>query len=312
MRSGCYVGYGTALLLLHGLLIGGSPALSQSAEGGQQAEGPEIVHEPLRSSLRGEDISLMAEVLSDTDPITGVTLHYTVSRHAAPVKVRMRNTGMSLYNATIPGVVTKQASNLYYYIEAETEGEAWTESPWHTVEITAPKTGAPSVPAGRAQQTASKKRQIGTIALIAGGAAGIVAGALALADNGGGGGGSNGGGGAPVEEDVAGTYTGTEVLCFTPEGGDTTCETLAITVEIDEMGLVDSNDLAGGTPASGSLSGDRFAITVPAGQLDPGSLGEVLFEGIVRDGVISGTISGAAETSVGPGTFSGTFTATRI
>jgi len=272
--------------------------------------GPVIVHDPVRVAVKGEPLSLLTEVKPSSGSIKSVTLHYTLSRHGAPVDIEMKSTGMNLYSATIPGDFIQRTTHLYYYIEAVGEGDQWTESTWYAVEVKDPNApGAPAKKIASSKEPEGESRNWGTVALIGAGAVGIAAAAVALSDSGGGGG---GGGSGTSSNDVEGVYVGVVTICFTPQGEATTCSQNDTTVAIDEAGGVNSGDLAGGTPASGTMNGNQFSIRVPASQIDPALLGSVLFNAVVRDGVISGNITGSTESEAQPGNYSGTFTAGRL
>lgn len=312
---------GSHILVILAMALQGVPAWADDVVG-QEGEGPVIEHDPVRVAVRGQPISLLAKVTPRVGAVKSVTLNYTLSRHSAPLKIVMSPTGMDLYSGTIPSTYLQRADTLYYYIEAVGEAEKWTETTWQAVSVKDPKLAEPAadedvqvIRSSRDQTPAGEEgRNWGTIALIAGGAAGIVGAAIALSGGGGGGGGGSTGGGDTTTgaEDVAGTYSGNEIICSTPDGGSTTCETVAISLDISDSGSVSSESLAAGTSASGSLSGDRFSITVPASQVTPGADGDITFDGTVRSGNVAGSISGSATADGSMLSYSGTFTADRL
>jgi hypothetical protein len=102
------------------------------------------------------------------------------------------------------------------------------------------------------------------------------------------------------------------VICFAQSGLAPTCSASAITIVIDKNNNVRSNDLRPGVALTGTLSGNSFALVAPVNNQATGETGEIIFSGTVSGGRISGQISGTTESPVGPGSYSGTFTAGKL
>lgn len=273
-----------------------------------QTTAPAIDHAPVKVAVRGQNILFRAKVAPAAKPVESVTLHYAVSRDAAPYKVAMVPAGAGIYTGTVSADLTSGLAQLLYYIEARDTVGATAETPWYTVEIKSgapvPATAAsrgPAAPAGTPVKESSWKKP----ALIAGGALAVGGAALAIMGGGGGGGDSSGG----TVTNAAGTYTGTASVFFQPPSGSPSGSTYPVTITITSGGTVSSDNLQEGARLEGQLSGAGFVLVAPVNQ--PDRTGEIQFSGVVVNGRITGTVQGSATTSGGAGTYSGGFSAAK-
>lgn len=288
----------SALILLFCLLT----ALPLSA----QTRTPVIDHAPVKVAIRGQNILFRAKVTPATKPIESVTLHYAVSRDAAPYKIPMTPAGAGIFTGNVSADVTAGLPQLIYYIEARDTVGTTSETPWHTVEI---KTGAPvpstgTAPAAQPAKQSSWKKP----ALIAGGALAAGGAALAIMGGGGGGGGDDSGSGG-TSTNTAGTYSGTASVFFQPPSGSPAGSTYPITITVSSGGAVSSDTLFSGSRVEGQLSGVNFLLVAPVNE--PGRTGEIQFTGVVINNRITGTVQGSATTPDGNGTYSGGFSAAK-
>src|ERR1039457_1533645 len=114
-----------------GVLLG---AAWLAGQGATPVEPPRIAHEPVGVALRGQPITILAQI-SAAAPIKSVTLHYTLSRDASPFKLTMQSTGPAMFLGTIPAGLLGNADKVSYYIEATDDRDASTETPWYAVAI---------------------------------------------------------------------------------------------------------------------------------------------------------------------------------
>ena len=288
--------------------------LATSASAEDQNRPPTIKHEPVTVAVRGQPITILANVTDDSGLVKSVTMFYSASKDAAPFRSPMKSSGTSLYYGTIPAGMISSASSISYYIEALDYVDAAQETAWHTIAIkdaTAPvKTVEPSpanVSAAPIAASVPASKSSGpsalTVGAIAVGGAAVVGGAVLLAI--GGGGSSSDGGGGGVE---AGTYVGSATQCVSVEGSNSSCNSHSISVSISDTGVVSSDSLLEGASLQGPLRSSDFTMIA---QLTGVSTGEVVYSGTVVDQRIVGSITGSAQSSQGRSVYSGTFTATK-
>lgn len=272
---------------------------------------PLIRHEPVKVAESGQSITLIARVSSDPGPVRTVTLNYTLSRDSAPIKLKMTRTGADVYTATIPAEYFQRSNVLYYFIEAEADGGYWAETTWQAVPVKrVSEANGANRPVDRGSNNADSGISWGTVGIVAGAGVGIAIAAVSLSDSGSdsGGGGNNPPPSTNGTEKVEGTYSGTSTVCFTPDaGGGQTCNSSPATITITKSGNASSSDIFKGTPASGSVNGEDISMDADASQDKPTSTGDVEFNGTVRNGRITGGISGEAVGGNNPGEYSGTF-----
>ena len=285
-------------------------ALSTFAQG--QNRPPIIKHEPVTVAVRGQPITILANVTDDSGLVKSATLFYSASRDAAPFRSPMKSSGTSLYYGTIPAGVLSSVDSISYYIEALDHVDAAQETPWHTIAIkdsTAPVKAVEPQPAGasasQAQAGASDGPSALTVGAIAVGAAAVVGGAVLLADSGGGGSSDDSGDGDGAE---AGTYVGSATECASLEGGGSSCNSHSILITISDTGMVESDSLREGVSLESPLRGSEFTLVA---QVTGVSTGEVVYSGTVVDQRIIGSITGSSQSSAGLSVYSGTFTATK-
>ncbi len=291
------------LLAIFAALLSASPLTAQTTT-------PSIDHAPVKVAVRGQNILFRAKVTPASKPIEAVTLHYAVSRDAAPYKVPMTPAGSGIYTGTVSADLTAGLPQLLYYIEARDTIGTTAETPWHSVEI---KTGAPvpstaTPPKTNQQDSSVTESSWKKPALIAGGALAAGGAALAIMGGGGGGGGDEGGTGTTTTN-TAGTYSGTASVFFQPPSGSPSGSTYPITITISPGGTVSSDTLASGSRIEGQLSGVNFLLVAPVNEA--GRTGEIQFAGVVINNRITGTVQGSATTPDGNGTYSGGFSAAK-
>jgi hypothetical protein len=278
-----------------------------AGQGATPVEAPHIAHDPVGVALRGQPITVLAQI-SSAAPIKAVTLHYTLSKDASPFKLGMQSAGPAIFTGTIPATLLGNAGKVSYYIEATDARDAAAETPWYTVQIKgagdalpAPAAITTPAPAMGAPADTNGASYMGA-ALIAGGAAAVVGVGLYVASRGGG---SSDGGGAVTN--VQGTYIGSKTILLTMAGQPATRSTSPVTIIIDQNGGVFSDSLIDGNVISGTLSGGGFAL---AGSTSASNLVSTFtFNGSVVDSRIVGTLSGTARSATNSGTYSGSFTA---
>lgn len=265
---------------------------------------PVIEHDPLKIAVRGQPLTVLARVTDDSGEVKSVALYYNVSRDAAPFRVLMKVSGPNTYYGAIPPEHFEQADTLFYYIEATDAMDASQETPWYSVAIRAAAGNLPppSASAPTPSQHADEGIRWGTVGLIAGGAAAVVGGAFLLT-----GGGSDDDSSGEIHP---GDYDGTVTECFTFEGGAADCSSHAMTIQIKDEGSVWSSSIREGYVLQAVLRGNKFTFTVPLDDPTNG-MGQVVYDGVVANDTIVGTISGEAMTPMGSGQYSGTFSATK-
>jgi hypothetical protein len=261
---------------------------------------PKIEHGAVTVALTGQPLMIRARITDDSGQVQSATLHYSVSKDAAPFPVPMQSAGASMYVGSIPDSVLRNASALTYYIEAVDRAGVTAETAWYPVKVQITG-GKASEPAGGGEKS-DRPRWV-TPALIAGGAAVVVGGVLLASSSG------DDGDSGPAPASTAGTYSGTATTCYQPPGGSQSCSTGPATFVIDEQGGVSSSDLRPGTTLRGTLSGSGFVLTAKVAE--PGRSGQIEYIGSVVDGRIAGTVGGSDTTPDGVGTYSGAFSAAR-
>jgi hypothetical protein len=277
-----------------------------AGQGAKPIEAPHIAHDPVGVALRGQPITVLAQI-SSAAPIKTVLLHYTLSKDASPFKLSMQSAGPAIFTGTIPATLLGNAAKVSYYIEATDVRDASAETPWYTVQIKGAGDGLPApvaistpAPAMGAPAETNQTSYAGA-ALIAGGAAAVVGAGLFLASRGGG---SDGGG---AVTNAQGTYTGSKTIALSMPGQAATSSTTPVRVIIDQNGGVFSDSLVDGQVISGSLSGNNF--TLSGSSSSSNLVSNFTFNGSVVDNRIVGTISGSAQSATSSGTYSGSFTA---
>lgn len=293
------------------LMLAAACALAQDAAN----QPPVIKHQPVTAAVRGQPITVLANVTDDAKAVRSVTLFYSLSKDAAPFRVPMKSSGTSLYFGTIPAGVLSGVDRVSYYVEALDNLDAMQETAWHTIVIRDPTAqekaatqGAGAAPAGAPPKDEAGANLLG-MGIIAGGAAAVLGGAVLMSnsddddDDDSGGGGSGG--------DVqAGTYSGTSTECETLSGGSPSCESHTISIVIDDNGAVSSADLREGDTLAGTLRGSDFTLVAELSASGTDGAGEIVYSGTVVDQRILGSITGSRETAEGTVSFSGTFSAT--
>lgn len=281
--------------------------ISVSAE--DQNRPPMIKHEPVTVAVRGQPITILANVTDDSGLVKSATLFYSASKDAAPFRSPMKSSGTSLYYGTIPAGVISSADSVSYYIEAFDHVDAAQETAWHTIAIkdaTAPvKTVEPNpvdVSVSQAPPAEPGGPSALTVGAIAVGGAAVIGGAVLLANSGGG---SSDGGDDGAE---AGTYVGSVTECSSLEGAAASCDSHSMLITISDIGVVRSGSLQEGVSLEGTLRASDFTLIA---QLTGVSTGEVAYSGTVVDQRIIGSITGSAQSSGGRSVYSGTFTATK-
>ncbi|TAN35769.1 MAG: hypothetical protein EPN23_10225 [Verrucomicrobia bacterium] len=279
-------------------------------QGATPIEPPRITHDPVGVALRGQPITVLAQV-SAAAPIKSVTLHYTLSKDASPFKLAMQATGPAMFLGTIPAGLLGNADKVSYYIEALDDRDASAETPWYMVAIKdsgaltkGASSAAVAAPAASASAPASDKDKTSLVGagLVAGGAAAVIGAALYIANRNGSG---SGGGGAVTN--VQGTYTGSKTVCLSIPGQAISCATTPVTIIVDQNGDIFSDSLMDGRVISGALSGNSFTV---GGSTSTSNLVSTLsFNGSVVDNRIVGTVSGSAQSATNSGSYSGSFTA---
>ena len=265
-----------------------------------------IDHSPVTMAVRGQDVLFRVRIVPGAQPVKAVTLFYSVSRDAAPYKLAMQASGAGWFTGSISADMTAGLNQILYYIEARDASDVTAETPWHTIAVKNQGSGvappANTAPVAVNQKPPAQEESSWTKpALIAGGV--ILAGgaALALASGGGGGGGSSD---SPTNA-AAGTYSGTITTCEQPPGSGSVCSSHAMTVLIDNTGMVSSDALYEGKHLEGKLSGSNFLLSTPVSGTN--GTGEIQFLGTVVDNRIAGSVQGSFTSASGVGTYSGNF-----
>lgn len=273
-------------------------AAASVAWGAGRAAAPVIEHTPISVAVRGQPLIVRARVQDTQRAVRSVMLYYSTSRDAAPFEVKMEATGPEAYLGTIPDNVLAALSQLTYYIAAENDQGATTETKWFNVKIESPRGGAPAAAGGERPKWVVP-------ALVAGGVALAAGGALIAANSGDDGGG--GGGGTP-SPDVEGTYTGTSTI-YTESGASSSITNSSFRLTISSSGGVSAKDLRPGSSLSGQMSGSNFVLTEPVQEGDLS--GEIQYVGTVVDGRVVGQIQGSAGSASASVRYTGTFSGVR-
>lgn len=276
-----------------------------AGQGAKPIEAPNITHDPVGVALRGQPITVLAQI-SSAAPIKTVTLHYTLSKDASPFKLTMQPAGPAIFTGTIPATLLGNAAQVAYYIAATDARDVATETPWYTVQIKGtgdalPAPVAITTPAPALAAAGGEGHAWGTTALIAGGAAAVVGAGIYFAGRGGG---SDGGG---AVTNVQGTYTGSKTITLTMPGQPASSATTPVTIIIDQTGNVYSDSLVDGHVISGAMSGGGFSLSGSSSSSNLTS--SFSFHGSVVDNRIVGTISGSAQSATNAGTYAGSFSA---
>ena len=108
-------------------------------------------------AVRGQPITILANVTDDSGLVKSVTLFYSPSKDAAPFRSPMKSSGTSLYYGTIPAGVISSASSISYYIEALDYVDAAQETAWHAIQIKDPSAPEKTV----STETAERSRVAG-------------------------------------------------------------------------------------------------------------------------------------------------------
>lgn len=279
-------------------------------QGAKPVEPPHIVHDPVGVALRGQPITVLAQI-SATAPIKAVTLHYTLSKDASPFKLAMQPTGPATFLGTIPAGLLGNADKVSYYIEATDDRDASAETPWYMVAIKdsnallrSPSSTAVAAPVARSTAPAKDDKDKSSLVgagLVAGGAAAVIGAALYVASRNG----SSSDGGSVTN--VQGSYTGSKTVCLSMPGQPISCSTTPVTIIIDQSGGVFSDSLIDGRVVSGSLSGNSF--TVGGSTSSSNLVSDLSFNGSVVDNHIVGAVTGSAQSTTNSGSYSGSFTA---
>ena len=281
------------------------------------AKAPVIKHTPITLAVPGQPITIRAVVTDPSGPVKSVTLFTTTSRDAAPFKIPMQDVGAGTYLGTIPANLVGGGSKLSYYIEAVGGQDATAETPWYGIGFRAPPVAPVPVAAATNQRpagaTASEKSFWQEHKVLIGGlsAAALVGGGLLAANAGhGGGGGSSGGGGTGGSVTNAGTYVGSVTLCLALSGSAPACSSHSATFTVVSTGIISSDDLYPKQHLEGQLSGEDFELV--ANVADTNLTGQIHYIGVLFGSRLAGTVQGTATTTAGtPGTYSGTFGATK-
>ena len=289
-----------------GVLLG---AAWLAGQGATPVEPPRIAHEPVGVALRGQPITILAQI-SAAAPIKSVTLHYTLSKDASPFKLAMQSTGPAMFLGTIPAGLLGNADKVSYYIEATDDRDASTETPWYAVAIKDSNavgqgvgSAAIAAPAAATSSAESGHSSLVTAGIVAGGAAAVIGAALYVANRNSGS--SSTGGGAVTN--AQGTYTGNKTIILTMSGQAPSSSTTPVTIIIDQNGGVFSQTLLDGSVISGTLNGSGFTLS---GSSSVSNLTSTIsFTGSVVNNNIVGTISGSAQSATNSGRYSGSFSA---
>lgn len=290
------------------------------------AQGLSIAHDAVPFGVRGQPLTLKAKVTGG-EPVESVTLYYALFRDAAPFRVPMKATGLGYYVGTIEASVVASVDSFSYYIEAQDQSGAITESPWYEVPLRKAETKAeapvaglpmprPAGPAAPAPVTpVSNEKPVEpssdgswkTPALIAGGAAIVLGGAYAISQSSGGGGDDqDDGGDEPPPVDPQGTYNGNVTTCITTTGGVTTCESGAMSIVVGANKVVFSETIKPGEQLTDGLSGNSFTLVSSTSEL--GVNRTINYEGTIVENKIIGSVGGSASDG---STYSGTFSANK-
>ena len=288
-----------------GWSLAGAAAVGRAAP---SASPPRITHDPTSVALRGQPISILAQVQAQTGTIKSVTLLYTLSKDAAPFKLPMQSAGPRTYLGTIPAGLITNAEKVWYYLEATDSLDATTETPWYVVVIKDTRSLAAEAQGGAAAGgTVAPKPDTGRSSLViaglvAGGAAAVVGTALLVANRG-----SGGGDGGAVATNAPGQYVGSKTICLNMAGATQPCLTTPTKIIIDQQGVVTSDSLLDGQLLSGSMSGNSFLLT--GAMTATGLVSQLQFSGSLVGQRLVGSITGTAQSTTNQGSYTGVFTA---
>lgn len=287
------------------------PCLSHA----QKAGTLKINHTPVTWAVKGQSLTLKARITGGVGGIDNVTLYYALFRDAAPFRVAMASSGMDTFVGTIDAGLLTGVEHVSYYIEAMDREGTVEETPWYDVKFKNPE-NAPAIRSstggGAPPPTGDEGTSALTIGLIAGGAVAVGAGAYFLSDSGSDDDGGDGGGGGGTVTTNAGNYAGNSTLCRTSPGSGTTCETTAATFVIDSAGKIFTDTLSPGRSLTGTVVDNEFSLVADLTGSTEGLTGTAVYTGTILSGSrIVGTITGNFDTFGVPGTFSGSFSATR-
>ncbi|MFH0880088.1 MAG: hypothetical protein V2A34_10285 [Lentisphaerota bacterium] len=303
-----------AMMIMLGLMV-----LASGAQDTAIHKAPTISHDPVKVAVRGQPLSIIANVRDDEGEVKSVSLYYTLSKNAAPFKSVMQSSGANMYYGSIPAHLLSGTPEISYYLEAVDHTEEMAETPWYLVTIKdaqssepppkpkpAPKPEKiPATPAGPSAPAAEKNKgtSLMTIGLIAGGAAALVGGAVYLANKDS----SSDNGDDPAQK--AGDYVGVTRVFYTVAGQDPVIDVHDMKITIDSTGLVTSETLHQGTPLQARLSGSGFLMVASVDEPSTGRVGQVNYLGNVVGNEIIGSVTGSATEPAGQGKYDGTFTA---
>jgi hypothetical protein len=276
---------------------------------------PVVEHSPVVVGIRGQPITVRANVRDDGQSVKDVAIYCAASQDAAPFKLPMRHSGAGIFAGTIPASVFASLDKIYYYVEARDRDDATTETPWYTVEIRSlDRTSAPPTPAGSASVAPPPPPEEtggwSTSTKLVSGA--IVVGGIALALAGGGGDDDEDApstNGLPPQASTEGTYSGSATTCVQPPASNLVCSSASTTIRIDAAGRVTSSDLHSGETLQAQLSGTAFVMSAPVSE--NGLTGSIEYIGNIVDNRIVGTIQGSASATNGVTVYSGNFSAIR-
>lgn len=299
-----------------------------SAGSAVQAQSLTITHDPVPFALRGQPLTLKAKVHGAAKP-ESVTLYYALFRDAAPFRVAMKSSGLDYYVGSIEANVLGGVDSVSYYIEAQDDSGAITETPWYEVKFREPRPSERPVavavppapaPAGPApvipvstNGDGGEKANWKTPALIAGGAVVLLGGAYAISQSGGGGGGDDN---SSDESDnsgddtstAAGTYIGIVTTC-TDDGAATACESHSFSLLIDVHNSVYSDTLSQGHTMADTLNNNHFTLTATINE--GGATGTRTYTGTRVGNSVIGQITGTATTPTNTQTYTGSFSANK-
>lgn len=285
--------------------------LSLAAAAKPANRAPVIKHEAIKTAVPGQTVSIRAGVTDDSGKIKAVTLNCSPSKDAAPVKIPMQDSGAGSYVGTIPDSMVTGAIRLSYYIEALDQQDLATETPWYTITIQS-GTSRPVAPSGQAEPVAEKpeeKNKWKGPALIAGGSAAVIGGAL-WALNRDDGDSTSGDSGSTNSASNFGTYLGSATRILEMTGASPVSTSYSIIFSVTSDNLVITDTLNPGSHLEAGLSGSDFQMSGDVSE--GGGTGTITYSGTVMSGRITGSMAGTATSSSGTnGTYTGVFSATR-
>ncbi|HMP73678.1 MAG TPA: hypothetical protein PKE55_10490 [Kiritimatiellia bacterium] len=98
-----------------------------------------LEHKPVSWSIRGQPLTLRAQVSGGEGGIESVTLFYALFRDAAPFRVPMTASGMNVFIGTIEAGLLSGVSSISYYIEAQDREGTVEETAWYEVTFRDPE-----------------------------------------------------------------------------------------------------------------------------------------------------------------------------